>query len=325
MQASSFAALLVATMAAIGISPATGAEPWPERNVRIITSFPAGTGGDISARLYAERLAARWGRPVIVENRPGADGILAITGFMSARDGHTLLYINGGPLSTNPFTHEKLPYDPNADLVPISSGADASVALSTPASLNIGSLAQFVQFAGSQAGKLNWGATPGALDYLVPGFLKRTGRDLTHVSYREIAPALQDLAEARIHLYASALATQLPLVQTGKIKVLAVTNSERAPLVPDAPTLGEAGFSDLSFEAFLGFFGPREISGELRDRISADIRAVGSDSGIAERLRSTGLVVRTNTPEDFNKVIQRERDKVAEIAGTMPRKPGQRQ
>jgi tripartite-type tricarboxylate transporter receptor subunit TctC len=324
MQASSFAAFLAVSVAAMGISPlASRAEPWPERNVRIITPFPAGTGGDISARLYAERLAIRWGKPVIVENRPGADGILAITGFVSARDGHTLLYVNGGPISTNPFTHDKLPYDPNTDLVPISSGADAFVALSTAASLNINSLAEFVQFARSQPGKLNWGATPGALDYLVPGFLKQGGLDMTHVSYREIAPALQDLAEARIHLYASALATQLPLVQSGKIKVLGVTNSERAPLVPDAPTVSEAGFSELGFEAFLGFFGPREISGELRDRISADIRAVGSDSGIAERLRSTALVVRTNTPEDFKQVIRRERDKVAEIGGAMPRKAGQ--
>src|SRR5437879_2857422 len=98
------------------------AEGWPERTVRIITSFPAGTGGDISARLYAERLAQRWGKPVIIENRPGADGILAVTAVIGARDNHTLLYTNGGPITTNAFSHEKLPYDAARDLITISSG-----------------------------------------------------------------------------------------------------------------------------------------------------------------------------------------------------------
>src|SRR5882762_8305484 len=181
---------------AIASSP-SAAENWPDRNVRIITSFPAGAGGDISARLYAERLALRWGKPVIVENKPGADGILAVTAVIGMRDNHTLLYTNGGPVTTNAFNHDNLPYDPVRDLIPISSGADVSIAVTIPASLKIDSLAGFVALARAQPGKLNWGATPGALDCVVPSFLKRAGLDLTHVSYREIAPALQDLAEGR--------------------------------------------------------------------------------------------------------------------------------
>ena len=125
---------------ATALSPAL-AEVWPERGVKIITSFPAGTGGDLSARLYAERLALRWGKPVIVENKPGADGILAVTAVIGARDNHTLLYTNGGPVTTNGFSHDKLPYDPVRDLIPISSGADVSIAVSIPASLKIDSLA----------------------------------------------------------------------------------------------------------------------------------------------------------------------------------------
>ena len=124
---------------ATALSPAL-AEVWPERGVKIITSFPAGTGGDLSARLYAERLALRWGKPVIVENKPGADGILAVTAVIGARDNHTLLYTNGGPVTTNGFNHDKLPYDPVRDLIPISSGADVSIAVSIPASLKIDSL-----------------------------------------------------------------------------------------------------------------------------------------------------------------------------------------
>src|SRR3978361_2360453 len=130
------------------------AEAWPERGVKIITSFPAGTGGDLSARLYAERLALRWGKSVIVENKPGADGSLAVTAVIGMRDNHTLLYTNGGPVTTNAFNHANLPYDPVRDLIPISSGADVSIAVSIPTSLKIDSLAEFVALARAQPAKL---------------------------------------------------------------------------------------------------------------------------------------------------------------------------
>jgi tripartite-type tricarboxylate transporter receptor subunit TctC len=311
------------TMAALGAIAAYAgactatpslAEVWPERPVRIITSFPAGTGGDISARLYAERLAQRWGKPVIIENKPGADGILAVTAVIAARDNHTLLYTNGGPITTNAFSHDKLPYDAARDLVPISSGADVSIAVSVPSSSKIDSLAGFIALARAQPGKLNWGATPGALDYVVPSFLKGAGLDLTRVSYKDIAPALQDLAEARIHLYVSALASQLGMIRGGKVKVIAITNRERSALVPEAPTTVEAGFSDLALEGFLGFFGPRDMANDLLDRIGADIRAVGADPAINARLADSGLTARTNTTTEFTQIIEREREKVAAVA-----------
>jgi tripartite-type tricarboxylate transporter receptor subunit TctC len=299
----------------------TWAEDWPQRNVRIITPFPAGTGGDLAARLFAERLTSRWGKPVVVENKPGADGILAVTAFLGAQDEHTILLMNGGPLTSNPFSHDKLPYDPVSDFVPISSAADALIAVSTPASLQVDSLASFVKFANAHSGKLNWGATPGALDYIVPGFLKRAGLDLTHVPYREIAPALQDLAEARLHLYISALATQLPAVQAGKVRVLAVTNRERTDLVPQAPTVRDAGFADLEFEAFLGFFGPPGMQKHHQERISADIRSFGADSALAARLSAAGLRMRTNTPAELSEIVERERRQVAEFARTAHQTP----
>src|SRR5689334_21514794 len=107
--------LIALALVAIAASPAQANE-WPQRNVRIITPFPVGTGADIAARLYAERLAKRWGKPVIVENKPGAEGILAVMAVVGARDTHTLLFTNGGPLTTNAFNHETLPYDPEKDL-----------------------------------------------------------------------------------------------------------------------------------------------------------------------------------------------------------------
>jgi tripartite-type tricarboxylate transporter receptor subunit TctC len=313
-------ALTVFAGAFVIMPSSTHAEVWPERNVRIVTSFPAGTGGDISARLYAEKLTQRWGKSVIVENKPGADGILAVMAVLGARDSHTLLYINGGPITTNAFNHEKLSYDAARDLIPISSGAEVSIAVSVPASLMIESLAGFVAYARSKPGKLNWAATTGALDYIVPGFLKGAGLELTRVSYKEIAPALQDLSEARIHLYVSALASQLGMVKNGNIKVVAVTNRERSALVPEVQTTAEAGFTDLVLEGFLGFFAPQDMSKILIDRIGADIRKVGTDPEINARLSSSGLVARTNTAAEFATIIERERANVATFAqGASPK------
>jgi tripartite-type tricarboxylate transporter receptor subunit TctC len=310
-----FLALTAATASAMAITPtALLAEAWPQRSVRIITPFPAGTGADISARLFAERLALRWERAVIVENKPGADGIIAVTAVIGAHDGHTLLYTNGGPVTANLFTHDKLPYDPVRDLAPISSAADVAIGISVPASLNIGTLAEFVTLARSQQGLLNWSATTGVLDFFIPGFFKNAGLNLTKVSYREISPALQDLAEARIQLYASSLATQLPMVHAGKIKVLAVTNRERSPLVPEVPTVTEAGYSDITVDGFLGFYAPSGASQQVIDRISTDIRAVGSDLAIAARLSSNALTVRTSTPTEFLAIVAGERAKIAHLA-----------
>jgi tripartite-type tricarboxylate transporter receptor subunit TctC len=298
------------------------AQGWPAQTVRIITPFPAGTGGDITLRPYAEGLSKRWGKPVIVENRPGADGILAVHAVLSAGDNHTLLYTNGGPLTSNPLVHgSKLSYDPARDLVPISSGADAFIAISVPASTKVRSLAEFIKFARAQPGKLNWGATTGALDYLIPGFFKASGIDLTHVSYRDFAPAMQDLSQARLHLYVSALATQLSMVQSGAIKTIAITNRERAPLVPDAPTAVEAGFPDLRFDGFLAFFGPHSMATDLRDRISADVRAIGADPAIAARFAGMGMIVRTNTPAELQKIVEEERSKLARFAPAVDRRP----
>lgn len=287
---------------------------WPQRDVRIITPFPPGTGGDFSARLFAEKLAVRWGRPVIVENKPGADGILAVGAFVGANDDHTLLFTNGGPFTSNPFSHDKLPYDAARDALPISSASEAIISLAVPASLEIRSLSDFVKFAAVQPGKLNWGATPGALDYIVPGFLEAAGLHMTRVAYREIGPALGDLAEGRIQLYVSALATQLPFIQAGKVRVLAITNRQRSELVPGVPTAAEAGFPNLTFDAFLGFFGPQRMSAELRERISADVRAVGTDPAVVARLAAVGLVARTNTPEELSAIVERERVAVAAVA-----------
>jgi len=313
--ACAFAITLLGTLA-LWSSPAI-AEPWPQRTVRVILPLPAGGATDAAARLFAQGLSARWGQPMIVENRLGGDGIPAVTGFLAARDNHTLILSFAGLITINPLVHDKLPYDPARDLVPIASMVDNFFAIAVSETLKIGSLEDFVMLARAQPGKLNWAATSGLPDYIFAALQKSAGLKLTQVSYRDFVPALHDLGEGRIHVAVTGLSLLLPQVQSGKAKVLMVTNRERSPLAPDVPTAKEAGYPDLTFSGVVGFYGWRDIPAELRERIAADVRAVGSDPAIGARIASLGSVVRVGTPAEFAAAIEEQRVKIAAIHQTI--------
>jgi tripartite-type tricarboxylate transporter receptor subunit TctC len=301
-----FAALLAAMPAA--------AEPWPHRPVRLILPLPPGSATDLAARLFAERLAERWRQPVIIENRQGADGIPAIATFLAARDRHTLLFSFAGPITINPLIHEKLPYDPERDLVPISPAAENFFAIAVSSALNAGSINDLLKEARAAPGKLNWAATPGLPHYIILALQNSAALNLTEVGYRDFGPAFQDLASGRIHLIATALPLLLPHVNSGAVRLLLVTSQARSPLFPAVPTAVEAGFPELAFEGVVGFYGWAGIESELKERIATDIRSVGADLAIAARLEQLGTIVRTGTPAEFAAAIEEQRLKVAALA-----------
>jgi len=289
------------------------AEPWPERTVHVILPLPAGSGTDTAARLFAQGLAVRWGKPVIIENRPGGDGIPAVTGFLTARDDHTLLLSFAGVITINPLVHDKLPYDPAHDLVPIVSIVDNFFAIAVSETLKVASLEDFVKLARTQPGKLNWAATSGLPDYIFAALQRSAGLKLTQVSYRDFAPALQDLGEGRIQVAVTGLSLLLPQVDAGKAKLLLVTNRERSRLAPTVPTAKELGHSDLTFDGVVGLYGWRDIPAALKERIASDVRTVGSDPAIIERVASFGSVVRVGTSADFVAAIEEQRLKIAAL------------
>ena len=297
------------------------AQTWPQRPVRLLVPFGAGSATDITARLFADRLSQRWGQPVVVENRPGGDSNIAVGAFASARDDHTILYSAPNPITVNPILYDKLPYDPAQDLVPISLGSEIFIVVAAPESLKINSLPELVALARAQPGKLNWVATPGVVYYMFAGFVRSAGLDMSQVPYRDFTQAVNDLAEGRIQVTVTSLATARPQVETGKVKLLAVTNQQRIPARPEIQTVTEAGHPELAFGAFGGFFGWRGMPNELREKISTDIRAVGSDAIIAERLGAVGIRPRTSTPAEFAAAIEEERSKVAAIARAIGTKP----
>jgi len=293
------------------------AADWPHRSVRLIAPMPAGSGSDFAARLFAERLSQRWGQPVIVENRPGADGVIGVSAFLNADDDHALLYAVSAVVTVHPITQTKLPYDPVRELVPISPTSDVVLAIAASAKTPIHSLDDLVRTARAQPGKLNWASSPGLPPFVVGGFFKNSKLDLAAVSYRDLAPALQDLGEGRIDLFVHSLGVIIPLVHSGKARLLAVASDVRAPLAPDAPTVTEAGYPELRMDGLLGFFGKRGLPDTLRDQIASDVRAVADDPEIREKLASLGQVARPGTAAEFAALLDQNRRRLADLAKTI--------
>jgi len=308
--------LFALALALIAVSASTfmaAAETkWPTRPVRFILTLGAGSGSDIGARLLADRLSQRWGQPVVVENRPGGDGLVAINAFVTAHDDHVLLFAPSSSFTAHPFLHDNLPYQPS-DLVPITRVSNTIITISVPSSLNVGSLKELAAMARAEPGKLNWAGVTGALDFIFAGWLKQEGMNINKVPYRNPVDAANDLAEGRVQVYESALAIVRPQLQSGKIKLLAVTNSVRAPTEPNLPTVAEAGYPALTIDGLVGLFGPTGMPLELRQHITADIRAV-VDKTIEDRLTTTGQLTNIGGPEEFAKSVDEQRAKVAAFA-----------
>ena len=305
--------LALALMAISAITIMASAETkWPTRPVRFILTLGAGSGSDIGARLLADRLSPRWGEPVVVENRPGGDAIVAINAFVGAHDDHVLLFAPSSSFTAHPFLHDNLPYQPS-DLVPITRVSNTIITISVPKSLNVNSLKDLVAMARAEPGKLNWAGVTGALDFVFAGWLKQEGLNINKVPYRNPVDAANDLSEGRVQVYEAALAIVRPQLESGKIKLLAVTNSVRAPTQPNLPTVAEAGYPALTIDGLVGLFGPTGMPLDLRQRITADIRAV-VDPTIEDRLTITGQLTNLGGPEEFGKSIDEQRAKIADFA-----------
>ncbi len=309
--------VLLCGIALAGVPGPARAQPtqnWPQHTVRMITPLGPGSGMDVAARVFAERLSQKWGKTVVVENRQGADGILAVQSFLADRDNHSLIFGFAGLHSINPILHgDKLPYDVR-DLVPVASAIDSTLALTVSEAAKVNTLAEFVALAKAQPGKLNWAATTGLPLYVVAALQKVASIDITQISYRDFGPAFQDFATGRVQLLATGIALLLPQVQSGRGKFLMVTNTTRSPLAPDVPTPLEAGFPELAFNGVNGIYGWRDMPEGLKARIAADVGEIAADPAVAARLQPTGATMRPGNAAEFAAAIEDQRAKVATVA-----------
>jgi tripartite-type tricarboxylate transporter receptor subunit TctC len=320
------AATALAIVAALQFGDSAPAQQtYPTRTVRLILPFGPASATDITARLLADRLTARWGKSVVVENRPGGDGLVSVKAFIDAHDDHTLYFGPAGAFLVHLYDQDQSspPYD-LSDIVPIAQIYVTVLAISVPASLHIDTMDQLVALARAEPGKLNVAAATGNSDFLIYGFFKQMGLQVVKVPYRDIMQAPNDLAENRIQVMSTSLAVAQPLMQAGRIKVLLVTSKQRALGSPSIPTAAEAGYPALTMETAGGVYGPKTMPEALRERIAADFRDVAAnDPVIGKRLADTGQIMTLRGPADFAKNIKEQNDQLAGIAKILGLKTAQ--
>jgi tripartite-type tricarboxylate transporter receptor subunit TctC len=289
---------------------------WPQRPVHFIVPLGAGSGVDITARVFADRLAEKWGQPVIVENRPGGDAFIAITAVLGAHDDHVLLFAPVSTFSAHSYLHDKLPYDPN-DLTPIARVANTLIGLGVPTTLGVSNLKELVAKVQAAPGKLNYASVTGANDLLFTAFLKTENLQMARVPYKNAVEAIKDVADTRVHAFIAAYAIMRAQVEAGKVKVIALTNRQHAESLNDIPTVAEAGYKSLEFDGLNGILGPRSIPREARDRIAADIREIAADPKIESKLSALGQVVNPGTADEFREAMEDQLKTVKRVGDTL--------
>jgi tripartite-type tricarboxylate transporter receptor subunit TctC len=264
-----------------------------------------------------------WGHPVVVENRPGGDGVIAINAVIQAKDDHTLLWGPTANFVGDPYSLDRLPYDPK-ELVPVARVSGTVVTLGVPVTLKVDSLKELLEQAKQKPGWLNWTTAVTMTDIILEGFLKTQGIDAAHVRYKQPAEAVNDLINERIQLYSSAYAIVRAQAQGGKVKLLAVQARHRVPGL-DLPTVSEAGFPGLNFEGLVGIIAARSsnLPDAARDRIGADIKTVAKDPLIADRLAATAQLNVPGDAQEFAASIDDQVKQLAEAAKLLGLKPKQ--
>jgi tripartite-type tricarboxylate transporter receptor subunit TctC len=295
---------------------------WPQRNVQFVLPFGAGSATDIAARMLAERLQAKWGKPVVIENRPGGDGLIAIRSFLTSNDDHVLLYASSASFIAHPYTlQQKVPYKLATDFAPIARVADTLLSIAAPAALNVANLKQWVDAARANPGKFNVAGAPGLPDLAMTAFLRMNKLDAARVPYKDIVQAGADLAESRLQLLITSYAIAMPHVQGGRAKVIAVASGERSAILPDAPTAAESGFPILTTETTSGLYGPASMPLDLRKRIAADVADAVADPVVRQRLLATGQSPNPQGPEELARALKRQEEAAAAVAKELGVKP----
>jgi tripartite-type tricarboxylate transporter receptor subunit TctC len=294
---------------AAALAAAAPAFAWPERPVRVVVPAPPGSSLDVIIRGLAEPLRLRWGPPLVVENKAGAGGMIGMDAVAKAPpDGHVLGIGFNGPIAFGPFMYRKMPYDPARHLMPVVLTTSQPNVLAVSASIPANTVPEFVAWARRQGDALNYGSVgAGSSSHLTMELFRRTaGFQATHVAYNGSPPAATSLAAGDTQALMTVAPALLPMVQSGRIKLLGATSTKRSEVLKDVPTLAEQGYPGFEALAWNGLFAPAGTPAELVRKIAADVDAVLRDPAMREALAKQGLVAGGGTPAEFGAFIEAE-------------------
>lgn len=290
---------------------------WPTRAVRVVVPVAAGTATDLTARIYGDKLAALWGQAVVVENKPGADGMIAINSFVAAHDDHTLLFGFSTAVTLNPLLHARLSYAPSVDLPAIATTSEVLFAIAVHTDVRALTLSELTAELKANPGRMNWAATPGLPRFVLLRHLRDHGLDMAYVAYHQVGPAVQDLGEGRIHLMIASLGPLMPVIEAGKARVLAIASAGRAATMPEVPHVAEAGYPDLVVPAIGCMFGWKDMPDALRIRLAREIDTVAQDAALIAQLGKVGIAVRRTAPADLDRLLAEQRVSFVPLAAVM--------
>ncbi len=291
-------------------------DDYPSRPVRIVVGFAAGGATDITTRALAPRFGALLGQTIVVDNRPGAGGNIATEAVVRApADGYTLLMGTIGALSINPSLYKSLPFDPARDLDPIGLVAEITNILVVPVDRPWHSVADLVAAAKANPGTITYASSGvGGAGHLGGALLdSMTGARMVHVPYRGGGPLITDLLSGKVDFSIATAPTVLPHVQVGKLRALAVPTATRSALLPDLPTIAEAGVTGYAAENWYGLLGPRGLPEPVKAKLSAALVGTLTDPEVSATLKRQGAEPRPSTPAEFAAHMARETEKWAPI------------
>jgi tripartite-type tricarboxylate transporter receptor subunit TctC len=302
-------AFFVALAALLAPVAPVAAQTWPDKPVRVVVPAPAGSSLDIIVRTLGEKLKDVWKQPVVVEAKPGAGGMLGMDAVAKAApDGYTLGIGFNGPIAFGPFMYKKMPYSPAKDLLPVVLTTSQPNVLAVQASNPAKTLPEFVSWARNQGNRLSYGSVGnGSSSHLTMELLKSAaGFDAVHVPYAGSPPAASSLAAGDTQALLTVAPALLPLIQAGRIKLLAVTSAKRLDASPELPTVAEAGYPGFEALAWNGLFAPAGTPPEIVNRINADVNAALKDPAVRDSLTKQGLLVGGGSAPEFAAFIEAE-------------------
>ena len=300
-----------------GQAASTGSgQAWPAKPLRFISPFAPGGGADITSRVIAQKLTDALGHQVLVDNRGGAGGMIGVDmGAKAPPDGYTLVLGTIGPIAINPSLYSKMPYDPIRDLVPVTLAADALNVLVVHPALPVKNVRELVALGKARPNQLNYGSSgPGATDHLAGElFNMMTGTKMVHVPYKGGAPAMLDLMAGNVQIIFSTVSTAIGQIKSGRVRALAMTGTKRFVLMPELPTIAQAGVAGFAVNNWYGVFVPAGTPKEIVARLNGEIVKILNMADAKQRLLESGIETTPSTQEQFVAYILAETKKWAKV------------